>query len=210
MASSTDVTKLVRFIRLRGIVPSATITQGYGHMGATLCDSILQAGLNYDTVVRPRITWILNSFPNETTTSRLLDLVDELGAARLLNWSHPEKPSRLIALANFFYVRSIETEHCLREWLQVATNGVHLESVRGVGPKTVDYLKMLVGIPAIAVDRHIKNFVNNAGIKSNNYKIIREVVECAADELRVHRTNLDYAIWFYVSKSQYPERVQYS
>jgi hypothetical protein len=61
--------------------------------------------------------------------------------------------------------------------------------------------KMLVGIPAVAVDRHIRTFVQRAGFRSNNYTAIREVVEEAADRLQVHRTSLDYAIWVHVSQS---------
>lgn len=76
-----------------------------------------------------------------------------------------------------FYVRSIATEDCLREWLQLPNNAAHLRGTKGIGPKTVDYLKMLVGIPAVAVDRHIRTFVHRAGFRSNNYTTIREVVE---------------------------------
>ena len=170
-------------------------------MGATLSDAVLQAGLNYNAVVRPRVSRLLHCFPQATTTSKFLDLIDEFGAEHLLNWKHPEKPTRLIAIANFFYVRSIETENCLSEWLQSTDNAAHLETIRGIGPKTVDYLKMLVGIPAVAVDRHIRTFVQRAGFRSNNYIAIREVVEEAADRLQVHRTSLDYAIWVHISQS---------
>jgi len=64
----------------------------------------------------------------------------------------------------------------------------------------MDYLKMLVGIPAIAVDRHIRTFVARAGFVSNNYTEIRRIVEQAADKLEIHHSNLDYAIWAHVSQ----------
>jgi len=35
-----------------------------GHLGAVLADSILQAGLNYTTVVRPRVLAILQVYPS--------------------------------------------------------------------------------------------------------------------------------------------------
>jgi len=180
---------------------SASVAHGYKHMGATLSDAILQAGLNYNTVVKPRVLRLLHNFPRATTTSKFLDLIDEFGAEHLLNWKHPEKPTRLITIANSFYVRSIETENYLRDWLQSPDNAMDLESIRVVGPKTVDYLKMLVGIPAVAVDRHIRTFVQRAGFRSSNYTAIREVVEEAADRLQVHRTSLDYAIWVHISQS---------
>jgi hypothetical protein len=199
MASSKDIKRLVQFIRSNGITPSNSAPQSYNHMGATLSDAILQAGLNYNAVVKPRILRLLTCFPTATTTSHFMDLVDKFGADKLLNWNHPEKPARLIALTNFFYVRSIETESDLSAWLQTPNNAILIESIKGVGPKTVDYIKMLVGMPAIAVDRHLKTFVMSAGLKPTGYTAIRRVVEGAADTLRLNRTCLDYAIWLHVS-----------
>lgn len=206
MVSITPVDKLIWYIRSKGILPLKPVLYGYRHMGATLTDAILQAGLNYASVVGPRVSRIIHSFPHATTTSRFLDLIDKFGANYLLDWNHPEKPTRLIAIANFFYVRSVETENCLREWLQKPCSESSLRSIRGVGPKTVDYLKILVGIPAIAVDRHINEIVGRAGVNSRNYVEIRNIVEEAADRLKVNRTSLDYAIWVYASQTGPPRR----
>ena len=74
-------------------------------------------------------------------------------------------------------------------------------AVRGVGPKTVDYLKTLVGLPAIAVDRHLRTFVSWAGLDLSDYDEISAVLSRAADLLEVHRGSLDHAIWSYVSNS---------
>ena len=52
--------------------------------------------------VKPRVLRLLHNFPKATTTSKFLDLIDEFGAEHLLNWKHPEKPTRLITIANFF------------------------------------------------------------------------------------------------------------
>lgn len=204
MASSTNVDKLIRFIRSSGVAVLPWSNCRYNHMAATLSDAVLQAGLNYNAVVKPRVLRLRRNFPRAVTTSQLLDLIDEFGAEHLLEWNHPEKPARLIALANFCYVRSIETEDGLADWLQTSGNVGLLENVRGVGLKTIDYLKMLVGIPAVAVDRHIKMFVQSAGLNSNDYREIREIVEKAADQLEVHRSSLDYAIWVHVSQSGGP------
>ncbi|HWY32681.1 MAG TPA: hypothetical protein VNX46_18090 [Candidatus Acidoferrum sp.] len=202
MSSSEQADQLIHYIKHSKLSVAPSAVQTYKHMGATLSDAILQAGLNYNFVVRPRVLRMLHYFPQANTTSQLLDLIDKYGAAYLLSWNHREKPSRLIAIANFFYVRSIENENCLREWLESSVNAKSLENIRGVGPKTIDYLKMLVGIPSVAVDRHIKTFVQRAGCKTDNYTAIRRVVEDAADRLHVHRTNLDYAIWVHVSQTR--------
>jgi endonuclease III len=199
MSSTKHVAKIVRFIRSNGIRASTAPNYGYSHMGATLSDAVLQAGLNYKTVVKPRVERLLERYPKATTTTQLMDLLDEYGAEHLLNWGHPEKPARLVAITNFMYVRSIETERCLREWFQSSGSAADLEEIRGVGPKTVDYLKMLAGLSAVAVDRHLASFVHRAGFRSNDYNAIRRVLEGAADRLQVDRTSLDYAIWAHVS-----------
>src|ERR1700739_2634931 len=119
MPSATQIEKLIQFIRSKGIVPVVPVNHGYVHMGATLSDAVLQAGLNYNFVVKPRVLRLLRDYPTATTTSQFLDLIAKFGAGGLLNCKHPEKLSRLIAIANFMYVRSIETENYLRGWLQV-------------------------------------------------------------------------------------------
>lgn len=44
----------------------------YDHMGATIADAILQSGLKYDSVVRPRIKKIREIYPQANTTSAFL------------------------------------------------------------------------------------------------------------------------------------------
>lgn len=94
----------------------------YGHIGATISDAILQAGLNYDSVVRPRIRKILATYPVAKTTSGFLALLNKVGAKAVLDWSDDEKPTRVAGLAEFFRRRNIETEQDLREWLSDEAN----------------------------------------------------------------------------------------
>ena len=42
---------------------------GYDHMGALLVDAALQAGIRYETVVWPRVTAVLEHYPEAQTTS---------------------------------------------------------------------------------------------------------------------------------------------
>jgi hypothetical protein len=56
MPSNLKAKKLVAFIRdLRGFGVVDYIDGNYGHMGATIIDAVLQAGVNYNSVVRPRV-----------------------------------------------------------------------------------------------------------------------------------------------------------
>ena len=85
------------------------IDGNYGHMGATIADAILQAGINYDTVVRPRIHKILEKYPDTKTTSDLWHLILHEGIKNILVWKDDDKPNRAIALTELFMSEGIET-----------------------------------------------------------------------------------------------------
>ena len=174
----------------------------YAHMGATICDSILQAGLNYRTVVAPRVRAVLRRWPSANTTTSFWRMLRRFDIRSVIDWRNAEKPRRILELTEFCLERGLETETCLQSWLLDDANADSLRTVRGVGPKTVDYLKMLVGLPAVAVDRHLRTFVSWAGLSLSDYDAISAVVSQAADLLGVHRGSLDHAIWSYVSSSR--------
>ena len=176
--------------------------QTYQHMGAVITDSILQAGLNYRTVVAPRVTRLIEQYPEACTTNGFLDVIDTYGLGSLLNWSHPEKPQRIYKLTLFLHQHYINTEDILKYWLQESENEKLLLRLKGVGLKTIDYLKMLVGLQSIAVDRHIRTFIKAAGLTHTRYEDIQQVVEIAADILDLDRNNFDLSVWLYVSSWQ--------
>ena len=51
----------------------------------------------------------------------------------------------------------------------------------------------------MAVDRHIRSFLEEADIIYKDYYEIKEVVEFAADFMECTRRELDYSIWKYMS-----------
>ena len=172
----------------------------YDHMGATISDAILQAGVKYDSVVRPRIDRIRARYPGAKTTSGFLTLLRKIGAKVVLDWSDDEKPNRVIGLAEFFRQQRIETEQDLRKWLTIEANRPLLLRVRGVGPKTADYLKILVGSQTAAVDRHILAILMEAGISTTEYEEAREIVNAAADIRGMDRSCFDHSIWQFMSR----------
>jgi endonuclease III len=171
----------------------------YHHMGATISDSILQAGLTYESVVRPRIKQIRANYPDAKTTSAFLKILREVGAKVVLAWTDDEKPNRIIGLTEFFVKQGIETEQDLRAWLAVETNQSALLLVRGIGQKTADYLKILVGAKTTAVDRHIFAILSEAGIPTDDYDKAREIVNAAADLRGIDRSCFDHSIWQFMS-----------
>lgn len=176
---------------------------GYDHMGAILTDAILQAGLNYQTVVAPRVRRVLTNYPDADVTSVFLNYIHRDSAFDILQWQHAEKPRRLLELTTFLYEMGIESRDDLYKWLIDPENGDLLIRIRGIGLKTVDYIKNLVNIPTVAIDRHVRNFVHNAGISSLNYTELRSIVINAATILDLSPSNLDYAIWSFMSEKMY-------
>ncbi|WP_321449306.1 hypothetical protein [uncultured Cohaesibacter sp.] len=165
------------------------------HMGAIIADCILQAGLNYRSVVLPRVSAILEDFPGLDCTSELVALVGRGETDHFLNWDHHEKIDRFKALVGFLSERSVENAATLKDHLQDASFVEALLGVRGVGPKTVDYMQCLVGIDSIAVDRHVRTFAKRVGVVEEDYDFLKSVFCYAADLLSVSRREFDAWIW---------------
>lgn len=180
----------------------------YEHMGATITDAVLQAGLNYQTVVWPRVQHVMRAFPQATTTSSFLDVLRERGGEEVIRWTHPEKLSRIQAVAELFIAEGVETESDLQAWLcgdapDCRANVASLRSLHGMGPKTIDYFKILCGEEdTAAIDVHLLQFLGQAGIHTHGYKQAREVVVGAAKLLGISAARFDHSIWTYVSEAK--------
>lgn len=169
--------------------------QSYDHMGAILADSILQAGLNYSSVVKPRIETIITSFPDIDSVSRLVEVVKSKQTGSFLNWRHPEKIVRFEGLVTYLHECRVEVVGELRDSLVDDEFCSELLQLKGIGPKTVDYMSCLVGIDSIAVDRHVRAFASRVGVKRDGYHFLREVFCCAADLLSLSRRDFDAWVW---------------
>jgi hypothetical protein len=165
------------------------------HLGAVLADSVLQAGVNYITVVRPRIAAILRAHPNRLTISSLVVLIQEGKTGAFLSWRHHEKVTRFESLVLFLKGWGIEDVNDLRDSLVSDRFCDAVKTVNGIGPKTVDYMACLVGIDSIAVDRHVRMFAKMVGVKNDDYQFLRKSFCCAADLLSVPRREFDAWLW---------------
>lgn len=165
------------------------------HLGAVLADSVLQAGLNYSTVVRPRVDTILRAHPQRFTISSLVLLIRDRTTAAFLNWHHQEKVTRFENLVLFLKEWGVEDVKDLRAVLASDDFCVAIQAVSGIGPKTVDYMSCLVGIDSIAVDRHVRRFAKMAGVTNDNYHFLRSSFCNAADLLSLPRRDFDAWLW---------------
>ena len=179
----------------------------YHHMGATITDAVLQAGLRYETVVWPRVQHVM-TIPEAVTTSGFLAVLRERGGEVVVHWTHAEKLGRMEAVAELFVGESVETEADLHFWLcedgdACGPNIAKLAAVHGIGPKTIDYFKILCGEQdTAAIDMHLTRFLEQAGVRVTSYEQARAVIAGAAAELGVPAAQLDHSIWTYMSKSK--------
>ena len=172
---------------------------GYTHIGALFTDIILQAGLNYKSVVKPRVEKVMLDFPEAKNLDSLKFVIKTHSLEKVLNWKHSVKLDRFNDLVNFCSERNINSCIDLTSFLSHKDNRILFLSVKGLGPKTLDYTMKLLNFDTIAVDRHIIGFMESAGLNHISYNNTKRTVEFAADLLNVSRSSLDETIWYYMS-----------
>lgn len=199
MNTQEKAATLVTYIKSLSDFQIIKVEEPYNHMGATITDAMLQSGLRYETVVRPRVNKLIQRYPEGKTTSGFLRLLNKIVPNVLLDWSDSKKPTYVFNVTRFFVELRIETETDLRTWLQDPANMTLLKTQQGIGDKTADYFKILVGLPTSAIDRHLSAFLIGAGIEASTYDEAQMVIHAVADLLRVNRSDLDHSIWKYMS-----------
>lgn len=175
----------------------------YYHIGALFTDVVLQAGLNYNSVVKPRVQKVLLNYPEEYTITRFRRLIDTQGLNNIISWNHPIKIERFERILQFSQVNNIDSCSDLQAYFYHNESHEQFLALNGFGPKSLDYLLRLLNIDSVAVDRHIYSFVKLADINVTGYRDTKRVVEFAADFLSIPRSAVDQIIWNYMSKKQY-------
>lgn len=196
--AATLVSHIASLAKFRFIEPDIP----YEHMGATITDAMLQAGINYNAVVKPRIEALLSKHPEAKTTSGFKALFEKEGLETLIQWNGKTKIDRIKEVTNFFVREGIESESQMKIWLQNETNAVRLQSLKGIGNKTFDYFKILSGIHTSAIDRHLRKFLEEAGIEVTSYHEAQAIINEAANKLRINKLILDHSIWKYMSEAR--------
>ena len=196
---STAAENLARYVRS---LPNFAIHESgsYNHMGATIADAVLQANMKYSTHVEPRMNRILVQYPEARTISALVRLLSSISVKDFLSWRGEDRCQRFARIVRLFESEGIDTEADLRSWLAQDANREKLRSIKGIGPKTIDYFKILVGESTSAIDRHLLGFLKLAGIEAASYREAQDVINATADLLGIDRAHFDYSIWQFMSK----------
>ena len=146
----SDPERLAQYVRsLPDFEFYETIDCNYEHIGATDADAILQANMRYKTHVKPRVNRILTQYSGVRTTSAVLNLLKSIPATEFLSLRGEDRTERFSRVLDLFAAEGIETEEDLRAWLSQESNLSKLRSIKGIGPKTIDYFKILVGVSIV-------------------------------------------------------------
>ncbi|RXG14201.1 hypothetical protein DSM03_101318 [Leeuwenhoekiella aestuarii] len=211
MSQNIEINKLIQFIEGKhdfSLIRS-NICFYNNHLGAVLTDIILQAGLNYKTVVLPRVLRVYNNFEEADNLENLIFTINSVGLESFLNWKNHIKLKRFQSVINFLDESSIQTTSELLDYLNDSSNLKYFKSIPGIGDKTIDYFFKLMHVETIAVDRHIINFLNKAEIDYNSYQSAKRIVEFTADMLNVSRRDIDYSIWNYMSGNSFQNVLEF-
>lgn len=176
------------------------------HVGAALADAVLQSGLNYRTVVKRRVDRIQLVYPDAAILPGVMAIVEQQRVSEFLEWRHPTKIKRFVDVVVLLSADGVECVGDLRRWLASSDARDRLLKLRGVGPKTYDYMCCLVGMDRIAIDRHVKTFASEAGVPISGYEELQVAVSYAADLLGLARRDFDAWIWQRWSQRSFPSQ----
>ncbi|MEV4968341.1 hypothetical protein ACFWZK_25100 [[Kitasatospora] papulosa] len=119
-----------------------------------------------------------------------------------MKFNHAQKVATAHAITDLLAADGVDTRENLHAWLDRQTNRAALRTVKGVGPKSVDYIGNLVGRSHVAVDVHLRAFAVDAGVPDLPYDQLRAVYEEAAALLGLDKGRLELAVWRHKSKAR--------
>ena len=173
----------------------------HAHMGATLVDSILQRGMNYDAVVLPRVRKLRDDHPEAATTSGFAGLMQQVELSSLIDFRGEYVLATIRELTEVLLDTRVETEEELRVWLDEAANRQRLAQIKGIGPKTGEFMRLRCGArDAVAVDRWLIRMLEEADVDVKGFWNQHKVISDAAGLLGVPAAELEESIWTYMSK----------
>ncbi|WP_230211243.1 HhH-GDP family DNA glycosylase [Streptomyces kaniharaensis] len=174
---------------------------GWTHMGAVICDTSFQARSKYESTVRPRMLRLQSAWPDAATVRGFQARLATEDLAVALNFNSPRKVATAHGITALLAARGVDTRGDLHSWLGRQANRAALRAVKGVGPKSVDYIGNLVGRSQVAVDVHLRAFAADAGIPDLGYEQLRAVYESTAAVLGHEPGGLEHAVWRFKSQA---------
>lgn len=211
MNYNIEINKLIKYIENNNdfnIIKSNSCFYN-NHLGAVLTDIILQAGLNYKSVVLPRVLNVYKNYPTANNLIGLIEILNTVNLTSFLLWKNEIKIERFNSVIIYLVEKNIQTSFELANYLENYENAEDFLEIQGIGNKTKDYFLKLMSVETIAVDRHIIGFLERADIEYKNYHKAKKIVEYTADMLEISRRDIDYSIWYFMSNKSIPRILEF-
>ncbi|WP_328923840.1 hypothetical protein OG429_03825 [Streptomyces sp. NBC_00190] len=174
---------------------------GWSHMGAVICDTSFQARRKYESTIRPRLLQLQSAWPDAATVRGFQARLSTEDLSVAMNFNSPLRVATAHAITALLAAREVDTRDDLHAWLGHRANRAALRAVKGVGPKSLDYIGNLVGRSQVAVDVHLRAFAADAGVPDLGYEQLRAVYESTAAVLGHEPGGLEHAIWRFKSQA---------
>ncbi|WP_405598344.1 MULTISPECIES: hypothetical protein [unclassified Streptomyces] len=173
---------------------------GWTHMGAVICDVSFQARRKYESTIRPRLLRLQSAWPDAVTVRGFQSRIAREDLAVAMDFNSPHRVATAHGITALLVAKGVDTREDLHAWLAHEDGRAALRAVKGVGPKSVDYIGNLVGRSQVAVDVHLRAFAADAGVSGLAYEQLRGVYESAAAVLGHEPGGLEHAVWRFKSK----------
>lgn len=199
MTVEKDAAQLLAHLDSIGVSGSEQVSRGWGHMGAALVEAALQRQRDYKSVVQPAARAVKEAWPDAETTSGLRKRLREHDLGEVIKYRSPSRTLQVGQMAAVLELHQVETIDDFRATLSDPQRGPvlrkDLDRVKYVGSKTLDYLEILVGISAVAIDRRLTRITRAAGIERTDYGHLAAVIRAAAADRGWRPGDLDAALW---------------
>jgi len=164
------------------------------NIGAIVIESILQSGLNYNYVVKPRIEKFYNKYESFYSLSQLDFLLQYNSIEDIMGVNNGRKKKALTDLMKLLFKYEVEYIYQLQDVILSPLFVEEFLSIKGIGNKTLDYLMILLGLDSIAIDRHLFKFLKEFDIDLS-YSDSKKLLVKVAEEMDIDLTELDSFIW---------------
>lgn len=184
---------------------------GYENPVLICMDAVLSINRKYAAFVTPRIDNFKREYPDIDTLEALTKLIKQKGYegfCAVWNYRHIERVGLLHRLSTKFLEYKYQSNRtndlaAMKDWASSVDVMDYLNfNVKGIGLKTFQYLRMLLGVPTVKPDRHISRAVALAlGRSSSEIESISLLVS-ASKQLGLDVTNVDHNIWKFFSEKK--------
>ncbi|MGY5118332.1 hypothetical protein ACWC2H_21110 [Streptomyces sp. 900105755] len=169
-------------------------------MGAVICDASFHARRRYRSTIRPRLLRLQSAWPDAATARGFKARIITEDLAVAMDFNAPGRVATAHAITALLVTQGVDTRDDLHEWLGLRGSRAALRTVKGVGPKSVDYIGNLVGRSQVAVDVHLHAFAVDADVTSLGYEELQAAYEETAAVLGHEPGALEHAVWRFKSQ----------